>query len=375
MRANATAIDVPSSIRSVLCDGERRSAGTASWAVSATNAPSYPSCLERRRPRADARRTIRRAVRRSACHVRLPSRRRGDVTGVRVSVTPRRYCPRNELRTPVVPVAERLLVLQGVPARVPLLLPRATARAALAWTTKGTLVHRALELLLDRPSDERTLDAGLADLDAARIELATHPDFTDLDAHRRGVGGSSTPTRSCSSAATSSSRTRSAVRPIGLELKLEADLGTVAPPRRDRPARARRRRRARRHRLQDRLGPERAVGGEEPERRPHVRAAVRAHVRQAPGARAALLPLASPRRSSPRRAISRSPAVERKTVAMWSAIATACERDDFRPHPGGCATSARSSRTAPPTAATRSTPPSCAVPGTVIAPTLPLVTA
>ncbi|HEX9467120.1 MAG TPA: PD-(D/E)XK nuclease family protein, partial [Acidimicrobiia bacterium] len=32
------------------------------------------------------------------------------------------------------------------------------------WTSKGTLVHRALELLLDRPADERTLDAALADL-------------------------------------------------------------------------------------------------------------------------------------------------------------------------------------------------------------------
>src|SRR3954463_8147391 len=49
------------------------------------------------------------------------------------------------------------------------------------WTTKGTLVHRALELLLDRPADERSLDAGLADLARARVELAPHPDFADLD--------------------------------------------------------------------------------------------------------------------------------------------------------------------------------------------------
>ncbi len=49
------------------------------------------------------------------------------------------------------------------------------------WTTKGTLVHRALELLLDRPPDERTVDAGLADLARARVELAPHPDFADLD--------------------------------------------------------------------------------------------------------------------------------------------------------------------------------------------------
>ena len=46
-------------------------------------------------------------------------------------------------------------------------------------------MHRALELLLDRPADERTLDAALADLAAARVELAPHPDFTDLDSPTR----------------------------------------------------------------------------------------------------------------------------------------------------------------------------------------------
>src|SRR5205085_11555553 len=49
------------------------------------------------------------------------------------------------------------------------------------WTTKGTLVHRALELLLDRPPDERSIDAAIADLAQARVELAPHPDFADLE--------------------------------------------------------------------------------------------------------------------------------------------------------------------------------------------------
>src|SRR3954453_24045096 len=49
------------------------------------------------------------------------------------------------------------------------------------WTTKGTLVHRALELLLDRPADERSLDAGLSHLAQDRVELAPHPVFADLD--------------------------------------------------------------------------------------------------------------------------------------------------------------------------------------------------
>src|SRR5690242_700464 len=49
------------------------------------------------------------------------------------------------------------------------------------WTTKGTLVHRALELLFVRPAPERTLEAARADLATARVELATHADFTDLE--------------------------------------------------------------------------------------------------------------------------------------------------------------------------------------------------
>src|SRR5205823_12418891 len=32
------------------------------------------------------------------------------------------------------------------------------------WTSNGTLVHRALELLLDRPAADRTIDSALTDL-------------------------------------------------------------------------------------------------------------------------------------------------------------------------------------------------------------------
>jgi hypothetical protein len=49
-----------------------------------------------------------------------------------------------------------------------------------AAASKGTLVHRALELLLDRPPDERVIDAALADLGRARAELATDPEFSEL---------------------------------------------------------------------------------------------------------------------------------------------------------------------------------------------------
>ena len=38
--------------------------------------------------------------------------------------------------------------------------------------TKGTLVHRALELLMCRPQPDRTVDAALCDLETARVEMA-----------------------------------------------------------------------------------------------------------------------------------------------------------------------------------------------------------
>lgn len=47
--------------------------------------------------------------------------------------------------------------------------------------SKGTLVHRALEHLMERPAPERSREAARADLDQAREELATDPDFTGLE--------------------------------------------------------------------------------------------------------------------------------------------------------------------------------------------------
>src|SRR5262249_34861330 len=49
------------------------------------------------------------------------------------------------------------------------------------WASKGTLVHRALELLMCRPATDRTIDAALADLDRARAELATDPELVGLE--------------------------------------------------------------------------------------------------------------------------------------------------------------------------------------------------
>ncbi|MCU1344358.1 MAG: hypothetical protein JWL70_624 [Acidimicrobiia bacterium] len=92
--------------------------------------------------------------------------------------------------------------------------------------SKGTLVHRALELLhLEEPSD-RTLAMGLAALDRAATELHDHPDFTGLHLDDAGE-------RDLLDAAEGLVRRYfeledpTKVRAIGLELRLEAKLGSL----------------------------------------------------------------------------------------------------------------------------------------------------
>jgi putative RecB family exonuclease len=49
------------------------------------------------------------------------------------------------------------------------------------WATKGTLVHRALELLFcDTPAGQRTLEEGLAKLQLAWAECLADPEYTEL---------------------------------------------------------------------------------------------------------------------------------------------------------------------------------------------------
>jgi putative RecB family exonuclease len=49
------------------------------------------------------------------------------------------------------------------------------------WSTKGTLVHTALERLHLLPAAERTLEAALGLLDEAAGELESHPEYTGLN--------------------------------------------------------------------------------------------------------------------------------------------------------------------------------------------------
>jgi putative RecB family exonuclease len=101
-------------------------------------------------------------------------------------------------------------------------LPEAPSAPA----TKGSLVHRALELLFTLPNAERTLEAGLTMLSRAADEFASNPDYTGLglddeaeaafldDAERlvRNYFTMEDPTM---------------VRDIGLELRLDVPVGSL----------------------------------------------------------------------------------------------------------------------------------------------------
>jgi len=200
------------------------------------------------------------------------------------------------------------------------------------WTTKGTLVHKALELLMCRPPAERTLPHALADLATATAELSAHPDFTDLvmtddewaafhaDAARlvERYFELEDPTT---------------VTPIGLELKLQAQLGDV-----------------RVRGIIDRLDLDAdgelvvtdyktgAVPGERFEAKSlagvHMYALLCQQMLGRRPARVQLYYLKKPE------AIIATPTeqsvngVSKRTTALWSAIAGAAKRDDFRPNPG-----------------------------------------
>jgi putative RecB family exonuclease len=241
------------------------------------------------------------------------------------------------------------------------------------WTTKGTLVHRALELLLDRPSDERTLEAALADLEQARVELAPHPDFTDLVLTDDEWAAFHADSESLVHRYFELEDPRT-IRPIGLELKLEADLGKV-----------RLRGVIDRLELSDEgelvvtdyktgsvpseLWEAKSLSGV------HMYALLCERMLGKRPARVQLYYLSKPEAIIATPSDQSITGVERKTVAMWSAIATACERDDFRPHPGRLCDFCTFRPYCPAHGGDPVDAAELRGPGTVIAPTLPLVSA
>jgi putative RecB family exonuclease len=241
------------------------------------------------------------------------------------------------------------------------------------WATKGTLVHRALELLLLRPPSERTVAGGLADLARARAELSLHPDFTGLEL-------TAEETEAFDADAEALLRRYfeledpSTVRPIGLELKLEADLGRV-------------RLRGVIDRLEldadgefvvtdyktgsvpSELWEAKSLSGVQ------IYALLCERMLGRRPVRVQLYYLSKPEALIATPSDQSITAVERKTVAMWSAIATACERDDFRPRPGRLCDFCAFKPYCPAHGGDPIDAAELHGPGTVITPELPLVTA
>ncbi len=200
-----------------------------------------------------------------------------------------------------------------------------------AAASKGTLVHRALELMMCRPATDRTVDAALADLDFAITELAAHPEFAGLDL---------TEEERAAFHADAEQLVRryfeledpTTVHPIGLELKLQADLGNV-------------RIRGIIDRLELDADGELVVTDYKTGRVPseffeskslggvHIYALLCEEMLGRRPARVQLLYLSKPEAiiATPTEQSCRG--VARRTTALWSAIEGACARDDFRAHP------------------------------------------
>jgi putative RecB family exonuclease len=242
-----------------------------------------------------------------------------------------------------------------------------------APASKGTLVHRALELLMLRAPADRTVARALEDLDRARAELAAHPEFVelelDVDEWERFHAEAESLVRRYIEL-----EDPTTVVPIGLELRLAATIGRVQL-----------------RGVIDRLELDGdgelvvtdyktgAVPSERYELKRlagvHMYAAMVQHVLGRRPVRVQLLYLSKPE------AIITSPSeqsvagVMRKTDALWSAIGRACQRDDFRPNPGMLCNWCAYKPYCPAFGGDPVQAAELRGPGTVVTPTLPLVAA
>jgi putative RecB family exonuclease len=247
-------------------------------------------------------------------------------------------------------------------------LPQPPSPAA----SKGTLVHRALELLMLRDAPARTIEAALTDLGRARADLAEDPDFADLEqsdaewdtfhaeaehlVHRYFELEDPT-----------------TVRPIGLELRLAATVGSVHL-------------RGIIDRLElvedDELVITDYKTGSVPGERHELQRLAGVHmyalmVEQLLGKRpirVQLLYLSRPEAIIAIPSEQTVTGVARKTQALWNAIQSSCARDDFRPRPGPLCEWCTYQAYCPAFGGDPEMAPELRGPGTMISPTLPLAT-
>jgi putative RecB family exonuclease len=197
--------------------------------------------------------------------------------------------------------------------------------------TKGTLVHRALELLFCEEPRRRTRETAMACLERARAEMATDPDFVDL-----GLDDES----EAAFAAEAATLVRryfeledpALVTPIGLELRLEAQVGNL-----------------RLRGIIDRLeldadgglvvtdyktGKTPGVAYEQSRLGGvHFYAFLCEEVLGRRPARIQLLYLSEPVAIVAEPSDQSIRGLQQRTMAIWRAVEQACERDDFRPRP------------------------------------------
>jgi putative RecB family exonuclease len=197
--------------------------------------------------------------------------------------------------------------------------------------TRGTLVHAALERLFCLDAERRTLAAALDCLGAAAVELRSHHEFAGLELDEAAEA-----TFLAEAQALVEQYFRledpTAVTPIGIELKLEIELGGV-----------------RLRGIIDRLELDadgelvvtdyktgRAPGERQEQQRLAGVAFYSLLCERLFGRRPAkvqLLYLADPVAIIATPTDRSTRGVERKLAAVWTAVERACEREDFRPNP------------------------------------------
>jgi putative RecB family exonuclease len=200
------------------------------------------------------------------------------------------------------------------------------------WAVKGTLVHRALELLFwELDPGERTLDAALARLERARLEAHDDPEFQDLHLsaaeEAEFVADAEVLVRN-----EFRLEDPNQVRVIGTELWLEAQIGSLTL-----------------RGIIDRLELDedgglvvtdyktgRAPGAAYEQSRlagVHFYAFLCEQVFGVRPSRIQLLHLREPLAISTEPSEQSIRGLRSRALAIWSAVERACEREDFRPRP------------------------------------------